>query len=166
MSIKIPFVPSKQEIVKKLTEIYIPRPNERVVDLGSGDARVLISIANKYDDVRLFGIEKDPLLINIAHKKIRRCNLLDNISINKQDIFHINITRKNYDTIYAYLTNQALTKLEPKLMKFIYEGGLLILNDFKLPNLKPDLIIPVRIKTGTHYIYVYGNKNRLSQIII
>lgn len=166
MSIKIPFVPSKQEIIKKLMEIYIPRSNERIVDLGSGDARVLISIANKYDDVRLFGIEKDPLLINIAHKKIWRCNLWDNINISKQDIFHINITRKNYDTIYAYLTNQALTKLKPKLIKFIHEGGLLILNDFKLPNLKPDLIIPVRIESGTHYIYVYGNKNRLNQIVI
>ena len=160
---KIPYYPSRWEAIKELLKIYVPNSGERIVDLGSGDARVLTTLALRYDDIRLVGVEKDPKLVLASNRRIRRLNLA-NIDILQQDLFKYPITRENIDTIYAYLTKDALRMLKPKLQEFIKNDGLIILLDFKIPGLKPDLKTTIKGLDEIHKLFIYGNKRRLRQI--
>ncbi len=162
---KIPFYPSKWEVVEKLSRIYVPRPSERIVDLGSGDARILITLASKYDDIKLLGIEKNSKLVNASRRRIQRLNL-GNVEILNQDLFNYKISKEKIDTVYAYLTKDALLKLKPKLVKFIENNGLIILLDFNIPKLKPSITIPINTASGRYWLYIYGNKDRITQLKI
>ena len=45
---KIPFVPSPHDVVERMLALADPRPDELLIDLGSGDGRIIITAAEKY----------------------------------------------------------------------------------------------------------------------
>jgi len=159
---KIPYYPSRWEIVKFISKLYVPMKGERIVDLGSGDARVLTTLGKTYDDIELIGVEKNVKLVSASLKRIKRLGL-DNIRIIKGDLFKFPLSRNKVDTIYAYLTKDALSKLKPKFLNFLNEDGLIILLDFRIPELKPATVIPINSSGGKHYLFIYGSERRLRQ---
>ncbi|TSA46497.1 SAM-dependent methyltransferase, partial [bacterium] len=55
------FVPTHRDKVKKIIELAHVQPGEKAVDLGSGDGRILIALAQAGADAH--GFEINPLLI-------------------------------------------------------------------------------------------------------
>ena len=57
-----PYVPSPHQIVERMLELAKIKPGEKVYDLGSGDGRVVIAAAQKYD-AKAVGIELSSRLV-------------------------------------------------------------------------------------------------------
>ena len=152
-SCRIPYYPTKWDIVKKILEIYTPRPNERILELGCGDARVIRSIAMKYDDILATGVEINPILVNEASKRVYRDGISDRVDIIRGDLFKFPINE--YDTIYAYLTKEALFRLKDKFNSFLRNGGKIIALDFKIPGIKPSQSEIVDVSGKRHILYLY-----------
>jgi|Deesub1362B_J571_1020462.scaffolds.fasta_scaffold00005_366 ubiquinone/menaquinone biosynthesis C-methylase UbiE len=148
----IPYYPTRKEAIKKLLQIYIPKSGARILDLGSGDARILIELAKRYDDISLYGIEKNPYLVEASIKRIDRLGL-KNIRIINSDLFNINL--ESFDTIYAYLTRDALDILKPKLESFLQRGKEIYIYDISIPNLVPYEVYRIEGINKIHKLYKY-----------
>ena len=61
---RIPFVPSPMDVVEKMLSLADPKPDELLVDLGSGDGRIVISAAERYR-CRALGVEMDEKLVGL-----------------------------------------------------------------------------------------------------
>lgn len=150
--IEIPFYPTRPEAVRELAQLVYLKPGAKFIDLGSGDARVLIELAKRYDDVTFYGIERNPALVSLSRKRANALNLR-NVVIIQGDIFSINLSP--YDTIYAYLTKEALLKLKPALESHILKGGEVFTFDFKVPGIEPYEVHRVKGLARWHRIYRY-----------
>lgn len=58
-TLDVPFVPTNQPTVEAMLRIANVGPNDFVIDLGSGDGRILITAARKHG-ARGFGVDLDP----------------------------------------------------------------------------------------------------------
>jgi len=149
---RIPYYPSRESRLKRLLDIFVPEPGSRIVDLGSGDGRVLRAIASKFDDVYLHGYEKDARLVRVAKSLSRNYK---NIEVYNADLFEVDITK--YDIVYTYLTPEALDRLRRKANQFLEDGGVWIALDYKIPGVKPSLVIYLD-KWHRYYIYSFDDR--------
>jgi len=48
LELQVPFIPSPVDVVEVMLELARPRAGELLIDLGSGDGRILIEVAKRY----------------------------------------------------------------------------------------------------------------------
>jgi len=148
----IPFVPSPKDVVEKMLDIASPAPDELLVDLGSGDGRILLSASRKYKCWSI-GIEKNPRLVELNRRKILSMGL-DRVTVIRGDLYNYDFT--NADVVTLYLLPDVLKKLYPKFVK-VKKDTRIVSHDYGIPGLTPAEIYEVNsIETGKrHKIYLY-----------
>src|SRR5689334_20439591 len=62
-----PYVPTPQAVVDAMLDLAKVGPRDFVIDLGSGDGRIVITAAQRYG-ARGFGIEIDPELVRQSNE--------------------------------------------------------------------------------------------------
>src|SRR5438270_5044678 len=62
-----PYVQTPQNVVDKMLEVAKVGPKDFVIDLGSGDGRLVITAAKKYG-ARGFGVDLDRRLVTFANR--------------------------------------------------------------------------------------------------
>lgn len=68
-------MPAKMEAVDAMLELADLQPGETVVDIGSGDGRVVIAAATRYPEIRqAVGIELDPTLVALSLRRVAELN--------------------------------------------------------------------------------------------
>ena len=149
---RIPFVPSPRDVVEKMLSIADPMPDELLVDLGSGDGRIIISAAKNYRCSAL-GVERNPVLVEESVNKILRS------SLKKARIVHGDLFKYDFsdaDVVTLYLLPRPLELLKPKLLS-LKKGARIVCHDFPIPRLDPKEVYLVKShRTGrTHKIYLY-----------
>jgi len=149
---KIPFVPSPHNVVEKMLSVADPKPDELLIDLGSGDGRIVISAARDYG-CRSLGVEIDDVLIDYSRRRIERLGL-ENAEIVKADLHRFDLS--NADVVTLYLLPETLKVLKPKLLN-LKRGARIISHDYGIPGLKPDEVYIVRAgkPERSHLIYLY-----------
>ncbi|KAE9014907.1 hypothetical protein PR003_g14559 [Phytophthora rubi] len=66
-----PFVPAKMEAVRAMLEVAALQPGEMLVDIGSGDGRVVIEAAVRCPDLKKArGVELDEALVGLSRRKV------------------------------------------------------------------------------------------------
>lgn len=150
---RIPFVPSPLDVVRRMLAIADPRPDELLIDLGSGDGRIVVSAAEDYR-CRAIGVELDKNLFRKSMSIIR-----DRLLHDKARIIHGNLYEFDFsaaDVITLYLLPETLKDLKPKLLS-LRRGSRIICHDFPIPSLKPSEITIMRssINGRPHKIYLY-----------
>ena len=143
--------------MKRLLEVFEPEPGSSIADLGSGDGRVLRAIASKFDDVELYGYEKDPILVEVSR---RLSEGYENIHVVNTDLFNVDLSR--HDIIYSYLTPEALRRLRDKALDFIDQGGIWIALDYRIPGVRPSIVLELD-KWHRYYIYS-GSLKRVDEV--
>lgn len=146
ISDEAPYIPSRFKTVRKMIDIAGDLKGKVVLDLGSGDGRILFLCATK-GAKKCIGIEKNFFLYLLS-------NLVAQIFFkNKVKIIHGNIwdySIKNADILFVYLLPGTINKLEEKILKeFKKDKMIIISNRFKFPNLSP-----IKIDEKLH-IYKY-----------
>src|SRR3989338_878500 len=68
-----PYLPTHRESVAKMIELAQVRPADKMVDLGSGDGRIVIAFAKQ--GIEAHGYEVNPLLVWWSRKNIQRAGL-------------------------------------------------------------------------------------------
>jgi tRNA1Val (adenine37-N6)-methyltransferase len=69
-----------------LAHLAVVHPGERVVDLGTGCGIVSLLLAYQYPDIRLYGVELQPELVNAAKDNVSVNRMQDRISILEGDM--------------------------------------------------------------------------------
>lgn len=100
---EVPYLPAKKYLYKEALNYLDIQDNEEVLDLGSGDGRVLVYASKKHPNTKFIGLEKDKALVLLSNLKRYILNR-DNLSFICKDILEYDYT--NTDKIYMYLTSK------------------------------------------------------------
>ena len=58
------YIPSADEQLKSVFELVTVKPHALLLDLGSGDGKVVIALAKKFPKNQVVGVEFNPFLVN------------------------------------------------------------------------------------------------------
>jgi protein-L-isoaspartate O-methyltransferase len=147
-----PYVPSPHQIVERMLELAKIKPGEKVYDLGSGDGRVVIAAAQKYD-AKAVGIELSSRLVRSSQEEIKRLGLADKASVVHGDVFEADLG--DADVVILYLMRDSNNTLKPKLEKSLKPGTRVISHDYEIEGWKPVAEEKVDAFRRGHKIYVY-----------
>jgi len=147
-----PFVPSPHQIVERMLEIAKIKPGEKVYDLGSGDGRVVIAAAQKYE-AKAVGIELSSRLVKSSREEINRLGLAEKASVLHGDVFDADLS--DADVVILYLMRDSNNSLKPKLEKSLKPGTRVISHDYEITGWKPQAEETVAAHKRGHKIFVY-----------
>jgi hypothetical protein len=135
-----PYVPTSHDVVEAMLKLARVGPRDFVVDLGSGDGRIVIAAATRYR-ARGMGVDIDPDLVKLANAEARRLGVADRVSFLRQDLFTADLNRATVLTLY--LLPETMTSLRPKLLRELAPGVRIVSHDFDFGEWKPDRSIEV-----------------------
>lgn len=115
-----PWVPAREERIRRALELAALKPGEKLYDLGSGDGRVLIAAVRDFGAWAV-GVELSPLLCLLAWVKIRAQQLHPSISLGCGSYYQADI--RDADVVYLYLTSGNANSLRQKLAGELKPGA-------------------------------------------
>jgi len=129
-----PYYPTPQTIVRKMLELGELKAGEKMFDLGSGDGRIVIMAAQKFD-ADATGVELDNDLWRQSSDKIRTLGLTKTARI-----IHGDVLKQDYssaDLITVYLLPLSNDKMRPVLEKQLKKGTRIVAHDFEFSDWTP-----------------------------
>jgi SAM-dependent methyltransferase len=133
------FVGTRYVVADQMLKLAGVGKDDVVYDLGSGDGRILILAAQKYD-ARGVGVELDPKLVATSRQLANEGGVADRVTILEGDLFTADITTATVVTLY--LSASINRALEPKLRKDLRPGTRIVSHQFPIGAWPPDQKIP------------------------
>jgi precorrin-6B methylase 2 len=141
-SLTVPFITTPDEVVHRMLELAETRPNDLVVDLGSGDGRIVIAAAQKFG-ARGLGIEIDAALVAKSRDNALRAGVADRVSFVQGDVLAADISAANVVTVY--LLPDLINRLQPRFLERLEPGTRIVSHAFGMTGWKPDRRETMRI---------------------
>jgi tRNA G46 methylase TrmB len=116
----VPFVPINRKQILKTTELLNIKSGDKVLEIGSGDGRLLLYMSKRYPNVNFVGIEINPTLVwfsNIKKTLVGRRNVVFVIG----DALNFN-EYGQYNKICFYMYDGFTKKLLEKYEKVFKKG--------------------------------------------
>ncbi len=127
----LPYVGANNKRIETILKFANPKKGKIVMDLGSGDGRLLISCAKK--GAVAIGYELNPLMYWFSKFKTRKFS--KNIKIIRQNFWQANLKETN--VIFVYSLKKYMQKFEDLIYKNAKKGTRVIVNTNPFPNRKP-----------------------------
>lgn len=125
-----PFVPTHARDIDELFSLYRFRKGDVLVDLGSGDGRVLAAAASR--GIAAVGYELNPFLVWISRMRLRHLPLA---TVKLEDFWRSKLPEETA-VVFVFLAGPFMIKLDRKLMKEAERLGhdiLLVSYGMKIP---------------------------------
>ncbi len=141
-----PYVPTPQAVVDKMLDMAQVKAGDVVVDLGSGDGRIMTTAARRHG-AQGFGVEIDPRLVQRSNEEARRLGIADRVKFLRQDLFNTDFHEANVLTLY--LLPDVNIALRPKILAELKPGTRVVSHDYDMREWRPDAeeTIPAPDKT-------------------
>jgi len=154
---KLPYVPTPQIVVDEMLKMAGVSAKDFVIDLGSGDGRMIISAARSFKANGL-GVDIDAKLVDLAAKQAKAEGVEDRARFIEQDMFKADISQATVVTLYVL--PDFMEKLRPKLLSELKPGSRIVAHDYYMSGWHPDrqltLTVPEkRAANGTDKAYLY-----------
>lgn len=146
------FVPTPADVVGRMLDLAELTEKDVLVDLGSGDGRIVTAAAKR--GARALGVEIDATLADTSRKAAAAAGVADRVRIVEGDLFDADLSEA---TIVAlYLPPEILERLAPRLAR-LQPGVRIVSHQFRLPGRAPDASISAdSLETGSaHQIHLY-----------
>ena len=127
------WVPTPSSLVEKMLDMAAVGPDDYLIDLGSGDGRIVIAAAKR--GARALGIELDPDLVELSKRIAEREGVGAKTRFVKADIFESDFSPATVVTIY--LLPQLNYRLRPKILA-LKPGTRIVSNSFYMSEWKAD----------------------------
>jgi len=131
----VPYVPTPLDVVERMLTMARVGMNDYLIDLGSGDGRVVRESARRIGN-RGMGVDHDPELVARSTELARRDGVGDKVSFVQQDLFETDIEPATVVTMY--LLPAVNLKLRPKLLAALKPGTRVVSHDFDMGDWTPD----------------------------
>ncbi|MBU0598371.1 hypothetical protein KKF61_05300 [Patescibacteria group bacterium] len=147
-----PWLPVKGIDVERVIKLAGVKPDDVVYDLGSGDGRIIIGIANNSEATMIVGYEISFILYVWSKIRIWFLGLKHRIEIRGVDFLSRDLSQAS--VIFVFLTPMAMKKLSTKFKKELRPGTRIISYSFSLPDWQPVEIDRPNNKTIPIFKYV------------
>jgi len=148
------FEPTSKQLVKKMLEMAEINSNDTLYDLGSGDGRIVMEAAKKYN-AKAIGIEADPLRVLWSRLFLLFSGFRKNSKIVWGNFFNEDISEATAVTLFlGPNTNQ---KLKSKLVEELKVGTPVVSYIWTFEGWEPINID----KKEKIYLYIIGKSNNM-----
>ena len=138
----VPYVPTPQPVVERMLDLVDVQPSDYVIDLGSGDGRIVIAAAKR--GASGHGIDLDPERISEARENAKKQG------VGNQIMFMASI-------VTMYLLPSVNKKLRPELLSRLEPGTKIVSHSFDMGEWKADKqqVVDIEGRSRTHEIYYW-----------
>jgi SAM-dependent methyltransferase len=131
---EVPFITTPDNVTLEMLRVARVGPTDHVIDLGSGDGRIVILAAKRFGASGL-GVEIVPDLVQRSNKSARDAGVADRVSFKVQDLFETDLSKATVITMY--LLTEVNLKLRPSLLA-LKPGTRVVSHDWDMGDWKPD----------------------------
>jgi len=129
-----PYYPTPASIVTRMLQLGELKAGEKMVDLGSGDGRIVIEAAGKFN-ADATGVELDKDLCHKSLERIRKLGLESRAHIVIGDILKQDYS--DADLITVYLLPNSNDRIQPLLERQLKKGARVVAHDFEFRGWTP-----------------------------
>lgn len=126
-----PYVPTPHAIADRMLTLAKVGPGDYLIDLGSGDGRLVIAAVARYKARGATGVEIDIGLVNQAIDAAGRAGVADRATFVNGDLFAADVGKATVVTLY--LLPSIMGAVEAKLRKELKPGTRVVSHDYPLP---------------------------------
>jgi protein-L-isoaspartate O-methyltransferase len=130
-----PYVQTPQNVVDRMLQVAKVGAGDYVIDLGSGDGRMVITAAQKYG-ARGFGVDLDRRLVQLANKRAASAGVADRAVFYERDLYETDFSAATVVTIY--LLPEVNLMVRPKLLATLRPGTRIVSHDYGMGEWPPD----------------------------
>jgi len=153
LAIGAAYSPSSMRVVRKMLNMAEVDSEDLVYDLGSGDGRIVIEAARRYNAWAV-GVEADPLRVMWSKVNILKLGLRQQVKIIWGNLFHQNL--RHATVVILFLWGRTNEKLKDKLQDELEPGTRVVSYVWKFEGWNP-----VRIDEKERiYLYIIGNNDK------
>ena len=124
-----PFVVSPDAVVERMLYLAQPKAGDRLVDLGSGDGRIVIEAAKRFGANGL-GVDIDPRLVKLATDNAKRAGVESLAHFEIRDLFETDL--HGVSVVTMYLLPEVNLQLLPRLIDQLKPGARIVSHDYDL----------------------------------
>jgi SAM-dependent methyltransferase len=137
-----PFITTPGDVVESMLRLGGASAADLVVDLGSGDGRIVIEAARRFGS-RGLGIELDAALVEKSRENARRAKVADRVRFVQGDVLRADISQASLVTVY--LLPSLMERLQARFLAELEPGTRVVSHAFYMPGWRPDRIERVRV---------------------
>ncbi len=138
----VPYVPTPQEVVERMLQIARVAAGDYLIDLGSGDGRIVVTAAKKHG-ARGFGVDLNPERIRDSNENARKAGVTDKVAFHQRDLFETDLS--DATVITMYLLPRVNMELRPKLLA-LKPGTRIVSHDFSMEDWKADVHVTMDVQ--------------------
>ncbi len=129
------YFPTPDATVQRMLELARVTADDFVMDLGSGDGRIVIAAARRYG-ARGLGIDIDAALVEKSNAEAQRHKLGERARFEVGDLIAADVSRASVITLF--LLPPLMARVRPKLLRELKPGARIVAHEFPLPGWPPD----------------------------
>ena len=155
----VPYVPTPQVVVDRMLQMARVTPQDYLIDLGSGDGRIVVTAAKTYG-ARGFGVDLNPVRIKESLDNVTKSGVGDRVEFQQRNLFETDLT--DATVITMYLLPRVNLDLRPKILE-LKPGTRIVSHDFSMDDWKADESVSIEVPdkygagsgSGTSTIYFW-----------
>jgi protein-L-isoaspartate O-methyltransferase len=140
--VTVPFITTPDEVVHRMLELAGTGERDLVIDLGSGDGRIVIAAAREFG-ARGVGIELDRGLVEKSRGNAVKAGVADRVSFVHGDVLQTDISAATVVTVY--LLPALINRLQPIFLASLEPGTRIVSHSFTMAGWRPDARETLRI---------------------
>ncbi len=137
------WVPTEQALADKMLDLAKVTPQDYVIDLGSGDGRIVITAARR--GARALGIEYNTDLVTLSKQNAMKTGVTDKVQFVEADLFESDFSQATVVTMF--LLPDINLRLRPKILD-LKPGTRVVSNSFDMKEWNPDQTVDVAQEEG------------------
>ena len=158
-----PYVPTPQDVVERMLTLAQVGSKDVVVDLGSGDGRLVVTAAKKFG-AHGVGIDIDPARIAEGQANATKDGVANLVEFRQQDALEADLSKATVVTLY--LLSSSNVKLRPRLLSQLKPGARVVSHQFGMGDWQPDKVDTFTDANGTSrtlYLWTVGANSPKSE---
>jgi SAM-dependent methyltransferase len=139
--VEVPFITSPDNVTLEMLRMADVRAGDHVIDLGSGDGRIVILAAKRFGATGL-GVEIDPDLVARSLRSAKDAGVADRVQFRVEDLFTTDLSKATVITMY--LLPEFNLRLRPSVLA-LKPGTRIVSHDWDMGDWQPDqtTVLPV-----------------------
>jgi hypothetical protein len=154
-----PYVPSPESVVADMLRYADVNAKDFLIDLGSGDGRIVLTAAKVFG-ARGFGVEIKDELVKKSNEAAQKEGLAERVKFMKQDLFKTDMSQATVITMY--LLPDTVNLLKDKFLAELKPGTRIVSHDYPLTGWIPEKYVQMDLEdkvqisgVTTTLIYLY-----------
>jgi SAM-dependent methyltransferase len=136
----VPFITTPDNVTAAMLDLAAVKPGDHVIDLGSGDGRIVIAAARR--GATGLGVEIDPRLVEQSIANAERAGVSTRAKFLEQDLFRTDLSPATVVTMY--LLPEVNLQLRPAILA-LRPGTRIVSHDWDMGDWQPDRSVTLAV---------------------